>query len=141
MPLIAACLSFLALTACGTVTRGTTEQVTFLSEPPGAAMRTSLGPGCPVTPCTLEVARKQEFVSTFSPPGHADVQVPVTTKLSGSGGASMAGNLVAGGLIGAGIDAHNGTAYDHTPNPVIGHMVPLTSAPAARGRRRAAPQS
>ena len=140
MRIIAASLSFLALTACGTVTRGTTEPVTFLSEPPGAAMRTSFGPGCPVTPCTLEIPRKQDFVSTFSLPGHADVQVPVTTKLSGTGGASMAGNLVAGGLIGAGVDAYNGTAYDHTPNPVIGRMIPFSSPLPAR-RRRAAPQS
>jgi hypothetical protein len=140
MRILAASPSFLALTACGTVTRGTTEPVTFLSEPPGASMRTSFGPGCPVTPCTLEGPRKQEFVSTFSLPGHADVQVPVTTNVSGTGGASMAGNLVVGGLIGAGIDAHNGTALDHTPNPVIGRMVPLSSPLPAR-RRRAAPQN
>ena len=130
-------LAALPLAACGTITRGTTETVTFISEPAGASVTTSLGSGCPTTPCTLEIARKSEFVTTFRLPGHSDVTVPVTTKVSGTGGASMAGNLVFGGFIGAGVDAANGTAYDHTPNPVFAQMPPLREvSPLVENRAR-----
>ena len=62
---------------CATVTRGTTEQIQIVSEPPGAEARTSMGFVC-VTPCTLQVGRKDEFNVTVSKPGYEPVQVPVT---------------------------------------------------------------
>ena len=37
-------------------------------------------------------------------------------KLSASGGTAMAGNLLIGGIIGAGVDAATGASKDLTPN-------------------------
>ncbi|MDO5646688.1 hypothetical protein [Paracoccus sp. (in: a-proteobacteria)] len=45
-------------------------------------------------------------------------QVRVTNRVSGGGGAAMAGNLVLGGIIGAGVDAANGATLELIPNPV-----------------------
>ncbi len=113
------------LSACATVTRGTTNQVTMASEPPGAEARTSLGHHCPSTPCTIEVARSSQFVATFSMPGHRDAQVPVATRVAGSGAAGFAGNILIGGIVGMGVDAATGATLEHYPNPVIGTLEPL----------------
>src|SRR5690242_21347469 len=85
-----------SLGACATVTRGTTEQLTFDSDPP-AAMRTSTGLTCPTTPCTLEVSRKSEFVATFSKEGYKSQDVSVQTRVAGGGAAGFAGNVLIGG--------------------------------------------
>jgi hypothetical protein len=115
----------LSVSACGTVTRGSNEDVTFNSEPAGAKVTTSTGLVCPATPCTFPISRKQEFIATFEMPGHHSQQIEVKTEVSGGGAAGMAGNVVAGGLIGVAVDASTGASYDHTPNPVFARMVPI----------------
>lgn len=119
----------LSLAGCATITRGTTEQVNFTSEPSGAAMRTSSGLTCPTTPCTLEISRKQAFIATFSMPGYESRDIEVTTDVAGTGAAGFAGNVVLGGVIGMGTDVATGATLNHSPNPV--HAI-LTKAAAAR---------
>lgn len=128
----------LALGGCGTITRGSTEQVTFTSDPPGAQVQTSIGHTCPATPCTYDVSRKSEFVASFSKDGYEPQQIPVTTRVSGNGGASFAGNVLVGGVIGMAADASTGAALDHTPNPVHAQLLPLSSARpgSAKARRK-----
>jgi hypothetical protein len=53
----------------------------------------------------------------------------------------MAGNVLAGGVIGIGVDAYTGAAFDHTPNPVSVSLVPSALPSAQRNRRRQAPDS
>src|SRR5207253_7057460 len=113
-----------SLGACASIVRGTGEQVAFQSEPPGAEVRTSTGLGCPETPCAFEVPRKDSFTATFSKPGYQPEQVHVGTKVSGGGGAALAGNVLAGGIIGVVVDASNGAQLDHEPNPVIAQLRP-----------------
>src|SRR5258705_1251007 len=67
--------------SCATITRGTSEQIQIVSDPPGAEARTSMGFVC-ITPCTLQVGRKDEFTVTVSKPGYQPAEVPVTTKKS-----------------------------------------------------------
>src|SRR5215831_3578056 len=111
----------IVLSGCATVTRGTTDQLQLLSEPPGAEAHTSLGHVC-VTPCTLQFNRKDEFTVTFSKPGYQDQQVAVTTRVAGAGVAGFAGNLVVGGVVGMGVDAATGSTLEHVPNPVSVHL-------------------
>jgi hypothetical protein len=135
--LLALIAGTLSLGACATVTRGTTEQVTFDSEPP-AAMRTSTGLTCPTTPCTLQVDRKSEFVATFSKDGYASQDVMVQTRVAGSGAAGFAGNVLIGGLVGMGVDAATGATLEHYPNPVTVSLAPLAVSSKYRSRRPAA---
>ena len=108
----------MALSACATITRGTTDQIQIVSEPPGVQVHTSMGYAC-VTPCTVTVQfRKDEFTVVFEQPGHETVTIPVITKLNGGGGAAFAGNILLGGIVGMGADAATGAALDHIPNPV-----------------------
>lgn len=132
----------LGLGACGTVTRGTTNDVTFNSEPTGAHVQTSNGLTCQATPCTFPISRKQEFVASFSLSGYQTQQVAVTTDVSGGGAAGFAGNILIGGVIGMGVDAATGAALDHKPNPVFATLVPVAkSRKAMPTRRRGRPVS
>lgn len=133
------CALALGLGACGSVTRGTSNDVTFNSDPPGAQMLTSTGLTCPATPCTLPIPRKQEFIATFSLEGYREQQVQVVTEVSGGGAAGFAGNVLVGGVIGMGVDVATGAALDHKPNPVFARLEPLVApraAPAQRQRQR-----
>jgi len=136
---LAAALVAVSLAACGSVTRGTTELIAFTSEPPGAAVATTTNRYCPTTPCSLDVPRSEEFDVTFTKPGFQPQTVPVRTKLAGAGAAGFAGNVLAGGVIGMGVDAYTGAAMDHTPNPVAVTLVPDALPSAQRPRRRGKP--
>lgn len=114
--------------ACASITRGTTEPVAFVSVPSGAAMTTDRKYACPMTPCTIEIDRSEEFVATFTKPGYHPESIPVRTKVVGKGAAGVAGNVLVGGVIGLGVDAYTGAALDHEPNPVIATMRPVGGA-------------
>jgi hypothetical protein len=131
---IAAAVTASLCANCATVTRGTTEQIQIVSEPPGAEARTSMGFVC-VTPCTLQVGRKDEFIVTVSKPGYEPVQVPISTKVNPGGGAAFAGNVLIGGLVGMAADASTGAGLDHYPNPVSVDLVPLKQRPPATRQR------
>ncbi len=116
--LIAGLLLAGSVAACGTVTRGTKEQIAFDSSPDGARAQTTLGLAC-TTPCTLDVPRKKEFSVTMSKEGYDPQTVKVITRLSGKGAAGVAGNVLLGGVVGAGVDVATGAGLDHSPNPVF----------------------
>jgi hypothetical protein len=119
----------LVIGGCATITRGTNSNVGFDSQPSGAEVRLSNGLGC-VTPCSLVVKRNEEFIASFTKGGYVGQQVEVKTKVAGDGAAGFAGNIIAGGVIGMGVDVATGGALEHTPNPVV---VALEPDPARRG--------
>lgn len=139
-PFLAA-LTALCLGACATVVRGTSEDVSITSEPAGAAVKLSTGVTCE-TPCALKIERKQEFVAAFAKPGYAPQEIPVGTRVAGSGVATSAGNILLGGVIGVGVDAYSGATLEHFPNPVHATLVPLAlpSAQKAKPRPRRIPE-
>jgi len=121
---------------CATIIRGTTSNVGFDSQPSGAEVRISSGLGC-VTPCSLVVKRNEEFIASFTKLGYVGQQIEVKTKVAGEGAAGFAGNIVAGGVIGMGVDAATGGALEHSPNPVVVVLQPEPQAkmpPVARRR-------
>ena len=116
--LAAVCALVSGLTACATITRGEHTAWEVNTNPPGAKVRTSNGYFCDSTPCSLTMTRKSEFTATISKPGYKTLEVRVTHKVSGGGGAGMAGNVIFGGIIGAGVDVTTGAMLDLTPNPL-----------------------
>jgi hypothetical protein len=134
MRIVPGLLLTMLLAGCATITRGTTGNVGFDSKPSGADVRLSTGLGC-VTPCSLAVKRNEEFVATFTKPGFIGQQVEVKTQVAGEGAAGFAGNIVAGGIIGMGVDAATGGALEHVPNPVVVELereAPERPAPTRR---------
>lgn len=108
----------LSLGACATVTRGTSTAWQVTSTPPGAKVKTTNGFTCDSTPCAIKMPRKSQFTATVSKEGYKSVDIIVTNSVKTGGGTAMAGNVLIGGLIGAGIDASSGAMLDLTPNPV-----------------------
>lgn len=117
-----------SLGACATVTRGKTTAWSVESTPSGAAVRTSNGYTCEATPCTFTIARKSGFGVTVSRNGYKPFEGQVEARVSGAGGAAMAGNLLVGGLIGGGIDASSGAMNDLYPNPLRVILAPIDSS-------------
>jgi len=118
------------LGGCASVTRGTTENISISSTPSGVeAVVSGLEvPTTCTTPCAIVAKRSADITITFEKEGYQPQTVQLTKEVSGTGAAGFAGNLLAGGVIGMGVDAATGAATDHKPNPVIVTMQP--SGPA-----------
>ena len=85
-----AALAASTLAGCATVTRGLSDQVQINSDPPGAKVQTSMSHQC-MTPCTLNVQRKDEFNVVISKPGFEPQTVFIGTRVAGSGAAGVRG--------------------------------------------------
>lgn len=120
-------LPFLFLTSCATITRGVHEKLKVVSEPPGADVKLSSGEKG-VTPATFVKSRKESFGVTISKAGYVAQTVKVESKFSSTGGTAMAGNVLAGGIIGVGVDAMSGATSSLYPNPVSVRLVPGTKS-------------
>lgn len=124
--LVALLSATLLLPACATITRGSSQDFTVESTPPGARVSTSNGFQCDSTPCTFRMPRKNGFRVTVSRDGYASQEVNVTSGVSGGGAAGMAGNVIFGGVIGVVVDGTSGALNDLSPNPLV--VVLLTPA-------------
>ncbi len=120
-----------SISACATITRGTTQQFVVETSPPGASVKTSNGFTCPATPCTFSMQRKEAFTVTVSKEGYAPHVAEIRSEMAGSGAAGMAGNILIGGLIGIGVDATSGALNDLTPNPLNLVLQPMGAPVAA----------
>ncbi len=106
------------LAACATVTRGSNTAWEVNTTPSGAKVKTSNGFYCDSTPCSIKMPRRSTFTATITHDGYKPAEVEVTNHVSGGGGVGMAGNVLVGGIIGAGVDVASGAMLDLTPNPV-----------------------
>ena len=119
--LITAIAASISLSACATVTKGSNDTVKMTSTPSETSIlfedtAQKLQPARCQTPCEIELNRKRTYKTTVSKEGYEDFVVMMEPKLSTSGGTAFAGNLLVGGLIGAGVDAATGASKDLTPN-------------------------
>jgi hypothetical protein len=77
----------------------------------------------------VQAKRNADITVTFNKEGYEPQIIPLTKEIPGSGAAGFAGNILAGGLVGMGVDAVTGAAQDHKPNPVIVTLQPLAPEP------------
>jgi hypothetical protein len=105
---------------CASVSRGTTENISITSTPPGATAEISGldNPTACVTPCVVVAKRSADITVTINKEGYESQVVPLTKEIPGTGAVGFAGNILVGGLVGMGVDAYTGAAQDHKPNPV-----------------------
>lgn len=127
------------LGGCASVTRGTKENISIMSTPSGAeATITGLDvPTACMTPCAITAKRNADITVAFAKEGYEPQIGELTKEIPGTGAVGFAGNILAGGLIGMGVDAYNGGAQDHKPNPVTVTLQPrgARSSPRAVGPR------
>lgn len=114
--------ALLATCGCATITRGTTEALRIETEPAGAKAQLSTGQTC-ITPCSMELKRKRDLSVDLQQDGYQPATVSVESKVAGAGAAGMAGNILVGGIIGAGVDAATGATKSLRPNPVHVHLI------------------
>src|SRR5687768_14933831 len=115
-----------ALSGCATVINGTSQNVAFDSDPHGAQVTLTNGVSC-VTPCKIELKRKRDLRADFALEGYEPTYVLVQSKTGGA----MAGNILAGGLIGGVVDASNGATNFLSPNPLAVRLARLGSGQEA----------
>ena len=124
--------------SCATVTRGIHDKLYVESQPPGASVLLSSGEKG-VTPTKFVKSRRDSFTVTVSKPGYNAKTVKVESKASPTGGAAMAGNALAGGIIGIAIDSGTGAVFSLYPNPVSVQLVPSSrSGPKKSAVKKAA---
>jgi hypothetical protein len=142
------------LGGCASATRGWNEQIQFDSHPTGATVRTAVvdpfcmettcpteaGPAC-VTPCVVQVARRDRLRVTFTKDGYEPQVVPVDVRVAGQGAAGFVGNVILGGVIGMVVDGASGATLEHFPNPVTVVLNPISPsvAPPPSAPPRSAP--
>ena len=73
----------------------------------------------------MKVKRRSDLTVTIEKDGYEKVSATVTSSIDGTGAAGMAGNLLLGGIIGAGVDAGTGAMHSHKPNPLSVVLVKL----------------
>ncbi|MEA2837286.1 MAG: hypothetical protein QOD89_1836 [Bradyrhizobium sp.] len=119
---------------CASATRGTTENISIASTPPGAKADVSGldNPTACVTPCVVQAKRNADITISISKEGYEPQVIPLTKEVAGAGAAGFAGNVLVGGVVGMGVDAVTGAAMDHKPNPVTVTLQP--SRPVAPPR-------
>jgi len=122
--------------ACATVTRGSTEEVTIQSIPAAADVsirdtgQKRTARTC-VTPCTIKLERKWPFKVTVSKDGYETQEAMLYPEMSNGGMTGMAGNVLIGGIIGAGVDVSTGAMNDLKPNPLVVELVPIKTGAQA----------
>lgn len=116
-------ISLLALcTSCASIINGTTQNVPITSTPENATV-TATGGDITLkgtTPCTLDLKRKHHQTLTISAPGYKTSTVQLQSVLSGA----VAGNIIAGGLIGWGVDAATGGDSKLVPETISVTLAP-----------------
>lgn len=128
----------LSSASCATVIRGTKESANFESTPSGATVTAEsisadqLGPFTCVTPCELELKRKRDWKIVYELDGYQPVEGVLEKKVTAGGVASGVGNVLAGGIIGIGVDAGTGANLDLRPNPMIAELEPAGASAKSR---------
>lgn len=102
------CLLLLLLlsSGCASIVNGTTQNVAVTSTPDGAKVTAAGGDKsieC-ISPCTMTLKRKYNYSVMVSKDGFKQQTIQLQSVVSGA----VAGNIIAGGLIGWGIDAASG---------------------------------
>ena len=98
---------------CATVVHGTTQAVDISSTPTGADVYDGGVLKCQ-TPCTTKLKRKKDHIIVLKKNNYQDATTTIMHTLSGA----VAGNIIAGGLIGWGVDAIDGAQYKLVPETV-----------------------
>ena len=111
-----------SLSGCATVLNGTSQDVTFNSQPDGAIVSLNSGVNC-TTPCEFSMKRGNDAEVSIDKPGFQPVTVYIQSRLGGS----TFGNIILGGGIGAVVDGSNGASNHLFPNPVFVRLVPVGS--------------
>lgn len=107
-----------SITSCATITHGTKEVLQVETIPTNAFVELASGKRA-TSPAFFKIYRKDTVFLTISKVGYKTKEIKLPAQMSSSGGLGMAGNVLVGGIIGAGVDTMSGAMYAHKPNPLV----------------------
>ncbi|MBM4289812.1 MAG: SHOCT domain-containing protein [Deltaproteobacteria bacterium] len=108
------------LQGCATIIHGTTQDVAITTDPAGAELVVD-GRERYRSPAKITMKRKEDHVVEVNKAGFQKETVNIKSVLSGA----VAGNIIAGGLIGWGVDAVSGGQYRLVPEHINLRLRPL----------------
>ncbi len=111
---VGAIFTVAGLSGCATIINGTTQPIAVTSTPSGAKVMIDGGDSAYTTPANVDLERGRDHILTFSKPGYQEQTFTIRHSMS----AVVAGNILAGGLIGWGVDAADGAQDKLTPETV-----------------------
>lgn len=109
----------LYLTGCASLVKGPTQQIPISTDPVKADVTVN-GEYIGTTPIDLTLKRKRDHLITLSKEGYQSKDIAVTKSM----GYAVWGNVIAGGLIGWGIDAVSGAQYELSPKYISLKLAP-----------------
>ena len=108
---------------CATLINGSSQTIPVSSDPPMATIVLD-GKVVGLTPKTLVLMRDNNYLITIQKTGFEQQSVPVVKNVGGA----VWGNVLAGGLVGWGVDAASGAQYNLLPASVSVKLVPVNTA-------------
>ncbi len=114
---VLACASVAALSffsgGCASIVKGTTQAIPVASDPMGADVKLD-GNKVGQTPTSVEAKRKSDHLITIEKVGYQPESIAITRNIGGA----VFGNIIAGGLVGWGVDAISGAQWNLSPNTI-----------------------
>jgi len=124
-----AAVILLFASGCATIVKGSHQGVPISSDPPGADVLVD-GGLVGQTPLNVEMKRKNDHLVTIQKTGYRPKSIAVVKDVGGA----VWGNIIAGGLIGWGVDASTGAQYNLTPKTIAVSLESATTAEASRAQ-------
>lgn len=118
--LLALFLVFILTTGCATIIKGTTQGVPISSDPSGADIFVD-GMLVGTTPTDVELKRKRDHLIVIEKKNYSPKSIAVVKNVGGA----VWGNIIAGGLIGWGVDAASGAQNNLTPKTIFVRLEPV----------------
>jgi hypothetical protein len=119
----AASIALVLSTGCATIVKGTTAKIPVASDPTAADVLVD-GNFVGQTPTTLVLKKTTNHLVTIQKIGYQPKSTPVVQTVGGA----VWGNILAGGLIGWGVDASNGAQYNLIPTTIAVKLDPVSTA-------------
>jgi len=98
---------------CATIIHGTTQDIAITTDPSGAELNVD-GQERYKSPAKINMKRKDDHIVEVTMDGYQKETVNIKSVVSGA----VAGNIIAGGLIGWGVDAASGGQYRLVPENI-----------------------
>ncbi|HET7250501.1 MAG TPA: PEGA domain-containing protein [Gemmatimonadales bacterium] len=111
--------------ACATIIHGSSQEVSFSSQPTGAKVTVD-GQPAGNTPVVAHLRRKDTHTVSITMDGYQPFEIATTRSVSGW----VWGNIVFGGLIGLAVDAITGGLYNVKPDQVQAQLSKTASRAA-----------
>jgi hypothetical protein len=122
-----ASLALLILIGCASIVDGTTQLVSFNSEPSGAQVLVS-GSMVGVTPMSIEIKREKGTTVTIRKDGYEPHVVTLNTKLN----PMFWGNIITGGTFGSTTDSMSGASVEYSPDQYFVTLNPIAVPETSR---------